>query len=102
MSVHFPWFGFVISVSQQGLITTDKIYVGKRESFKKAKVRAQWHLQTVLISALQQFMVEGRGKIFFTTCLSSLWSLPACFFLETDHKTFYLDVYASFSDVGES
>ena len=34
----------------------------KRESFKKAKVRAQWHLQTMHISALQQFMVEGRGE----------------------------------------
>ena len=34
----------------------------KRESFKKVKVRAQWHLQTMHISALQQFLVEGRGE----------------------------------------
>ena len=43
----YPWFGFVFSVSQQGLIANDKIYVVMRKSFKKAKVKAQWLLQTI-------------------------------------------------------
>ena len=53
-------------MSQQGLITTDKIYVEKRESFKKAKVRAQWHLQTMLISALHRLWLRG-GVNFFSS-----------------------------------
>ena len=37
MSVPFPWFGFVFAVSQQGVITTDKIQKVKRESFEKSE-----------------------------------------------------------------
>ena len=63
------------SVSQQGLITTDKIYMVKRESFKKAKVRAQWHLQTMHISALrgggQDYLdlLSLHASKFFGACL---------------------------------
>ena len=61
LKLYFPWFGLSFSVSQQSLITTDKMYMVERESFKKAKVKTFIdHPKT----ALQQFVVEGGGEYY--------------------------------------
>ena len=58
LSIPFPLFGFVFAVSRQSLITTDKIYMTKRESFKKVKVRTQWHLQTMYMTRALKHVCE--------------------------------------------
>ena len=50
------------SVSQQGLITTDKIYMVMRKRFEKAKVKT---FTTHPRTTLHQFVVEGRGEYYF-------------------------------------
>ena len=57
LKLAFPCVDFVLSVSQQGLITTATIYVVIRETSKKAKVKT---LTDQSRTALQQFVVEGR------------------------------------------
>ena len=46
----------------------------KKESLKKAKVRAKWHLQTMHISALQQFWLRGEDEDYLDQ-LSLVFSL---------------------------
>ena len=63
-------------------------------------MRAKWHLQTMHISALQQFLVEGRGEdCHDQLSLHASQAFGACllvFFMEigdlTNHKMFYLDI----------
>ena len=91
----FPCFSFVFSVSQQGLITTDKIYVIKRESFKKAKVNALWLLQPIQKLLCSRLLLSGGSEDYLGQHSLHLNSLEYLFYeiyILPDHITFFNEV----------